>query len=58
MVDDLFYAELENGEELKRWAFEAEIQNPTADQVQKEFEKLITLLYFESLTAAQQSVPN
>jgi DNA primase len=57
-VDDLFYAQLENGEELKRWAFEAEIQNPTADQVQKEFEKLITLLYFESLTAAQQSVPN
>ncbi|MFA4814949.1 MAG: DNA primase [Candidatus Gracilibacteria bacterium] len=48
-VDDLFYAGLENGSELKKWAFEAEIQNSQPSEVQKEFEKLILLLYFESI---------
>ncbi len=51
VVDDLFYAGLETRPELKKWAFEAEIQNSRADEVQKEFEKLILLLYFESISA-------
>ncbi|MEK9159157.1 MAG: DNA primase [Patescibacteria group bacterium] len=49
VVDDSFYAGQENGPELRKWAFEAEIQNSLPDEVQKEFEKLILLLYFESL---------
>ncbi len=50
IVDDLFYSDIENGIELKRWAFEAEIRNSNPQEVQDEFEKLITLLYFESLS--------
>lgn len=50
MVDDSFYASLENGNELKKWALVAEIKNTDLNKVSEEFEKLITLLYFDSLS--------
>jgi len=46
-VDEVFYASIEGAEELQKLAFEAEIKNPDHGLIRKEFEKLITLLYFE-----------
>ncbi len=46
-VDEVFYASVEGSEFLQKLAFEAEVRNPDHSLVAKEFEKLITLLYFE-----------
>lgn len=46
-VDEVFYAKAEGSEFLQKMAFEAEIKNPDHSLVRKEFEKIITLLYFE-----------
>lgn len=50
MVDDSFYASLENGNELKKWAMSADIKYTDWNKVSEEFEKLITLLYLDSLS--------
>ncbi len=49
-LDDLFYADHAQGPELKKMAFEAEVENPDQRTVQEEMEKVLTLLYFETLT--------
>jgi DNA primase len=46
-VDEVFYSSVESAGLLQKMAFEAELKNPDHGLVQKEFEKLITLLYFE-----------
>jgi DNA primase len=46
-VDEVFYGGAEKAEILQKIAFEAEIKNPDHSLIRKEFEKLITLLYFE-----------
>ncbi len=48
IVNDEFYAGLENGLELQKLAFKAEVNNTDTQQVAQEFEKVITLLYFET----------
>lgn len=50
-VDDAFYKSIENANSLNLLALEAEKEFSTTDEVRKEFEKLITKLYFESLLA-------
>ncbi|MFA6024514.1 MAG: DNA primase [Candidatus Gracilibacteria bacterium] len=50
-VDDLFYAGLEDGMALSTLALGAEKDFSSADEVKKEFEKLVTKLYFESLNS-------
>ena len=50
VVDDSFYGAHELGPKLKKMAFEAEVENPDQRSVQEEMEKVLTLLYFETLT--------
>jgi DNA primase len=50
VVDDSFYGAQELGPKLKKMAFEAEVENPDQRSVQEEMEKVLTLLYFETLT--------
>lgn len=51
MVDSTFYEAQEQGNLLRSMAFEAEIQNPDASKVREEIEKMLTLLYFETLSS-------
>ncbi len=46
-LGEAFYANLDQADELKALAFEAEVKNPDPKLVKQEFEKLITLLYLE-----------
>lgn len=48
-VDESFYSGLEQGSELRKWAFEAEVSNTDPSTLETEIEKLIVELYFESL---------
>lgn len=50
MVDETFYRNVEQGPVLQKMAFEAEVENPDPRQIQEELEKVLTLLYFETLT--------
>jgi DNA primase len=47
VLDEAFYADLDEAEKLKKMAFAVEIENNNVQLVKEEFEKLITLLYFE-----------
>jgi hypothetical protein len=49
-VDESFYVAHEQGTELRKMAFAAEVENPDQRNVQDEMEKVLTLLYFETLT--------
>lgn len=46
-IDEAFYSSVEGADRLRKMAFEAEVNNVDSKLVQQEFEKLITLLYFE-----------
>ncbi len=46
-VDESFYLDVSEGQKLKTLAFEAEVKNPDLKLIEKEFEKLIALLYLE-----------
>lgn len=50
-VDEAFYKGAQDATPLNLLALEAEKEFSTRDDVRKEFEKLITKLYFESLVA-------
>ncbi len=51
MVDETFFSGLSEGEILRAMAFEAEVKNPSSDDAHEEFEKVLTLLYFETFSS-------
>ncbi len=46
-IDEAFYLNVEGADRLEKMAFQAEVNNVDSQLIQEEFEKLITLLYFE-----------
>ena len=54
-VDEDFLSGLEDGPKLQKMALEAEVKNTDPEQLNQEFEKVLTLLYFEYL--AEPSLP-
>lgn len=51
MVDENFLSGMQEEELLRTMAFEAEVKNPSSDTAKEEFEKVLTLLYFETFSS-------
>lgn len=51
MVDENFLSGMQEEELLRTMAFEAEVKNPSSETAKEEFEKVLTLLYFETFSS-------